>query len=215
MFGHRYFLQLEGRTYFKRSSHGPFYQIGLNEDLALRALVAWQRRRMTLVIVAFAAAFVPSALFFSAALELETEAGLIAAAVLIGLGLAPFGLMLLIHLAFQSKVRKVLGHRHGEMEIGAADAETAQEAARNGEGKLAVLLFLGVAWLTLSTYMLVFAPGELPLRKTVVWFLNLGAAGLLTFLGGHGLFTLERKGMRASKQRAAREFSNDAPGDRR
>jgi len=199
MFGHRYFHQLDGKTYFKRSSHGPFYQVGLNEDLALRELVAWQRSRMTLVIVGFAAAFVPAALAFSAALELDTGPGLFAAALLALFGIAPFALMLLIHLGFQRRVRDVLGHRQGEMEVGLAEGGAPPPAARGSEGKLAALLFIGVAWLTLSAYMLVFSPEDLAFRKTLVWLLNLGAAGLLTFLGGYGLVTLDRQRLDASE----------------
>ena len=191
MFGHRYFHQLDGRTFFKRSPYGPYYQIGLNEDLALRGLVAWQRKRMTLVIVAFAAAFVPAALAYSAALRLDTGPGLLVAAALIGLGIAPFGLMLIIHLVFQRKVRAVLGHRQGEMDIGLPARASSSSAGYGREGKLAVLFFVGVAWLTLAAYMLVFSPGEMAFRKTAVWLLNLGAAGLLAFLGAYGLFTHE------------------------
>jgi hypothetical protein len=217
MLGHRYFHQLDGKTYFKRSSHGPYYQIGLNEDLALRGLVAWQRRRMTLVVVVFAAALVPAAFGFSSLLDLEAGLGFVAAAVLIALGVAPFALMLAIHLTFQRRVRDVLGERHGEMDIGLAEGGPV-EPDSGGEGKLAVLLFIGVAWLTLSAYMLVFSPGEMPFRKTLVWVLNLGASGLLTFLGGYGLATLGRgraNGTKGRRKAPTPEYSRDASGDRR
>lgn len=213
MFGHKYFYKSGDKIYFKRSSQGPFYEIGVTEEIALKELVHWQNRRMALLFVSFASALVIAILGFSAFLDLSWFIGLLVGFFLVVFGFSPLTLMVLIHLKFQKRVREILGQRRAVETIGKSGKVEPLSLDHTREAKLALLFLLGVGFATLSFYMLFLLPEEMEFKRIVIWTLNLGTGLLLAFLGLYGLLTKGTTGKGLlEKDKSSKSVSRGASG---
>lgn len=183
------FEEAEGKIYFRRARTGPVYEISAAERTTLRVEMKNLRLKMTGVIAFFVAMFLATIFFMPQILQLNFNFALMVVVVMLALGIAPFLVMVKLHLIHQRRVRGILGKRQAlSPNANAAIAVKAAPAATQGinSGRLAVIFLLGVAITTVGIVML-FSGEDVPFRKQLIWWMNLVTGALLSGLGLYGL----------------------------